>query len=75
MCVTEKTTDPLLHTAALQFLSTVLTEETKRQSFEDTTSNSKRVPSLCDIVKSPSADQLWELLLEVCRTCLLRFSN
>lgn len=66
MCVNEKTADPLLHTVALQFLSTVFTEETKSQGVEVTTSNAKHATALSDIVNGPSASQLCELLLQVC---------
>lgn len=66
VCVNEKTADPLLHTVALQFLSTVFTEETKNQGVEVTTSNAKHATALSDIVNGPSASQLCELLLQVC---------
>lgn len=66
MCLCEKTTDSLLQTVALQFLSTVFTEETKSQDVEVTTSNSKHATALSDIVNGPSASQLCELLLQVC---------
>lgn len=66
VCVNEKTADPLLHTVALQFLSTVFTEETKSQGVEVTTSNAKHATALSDIVNGPSASQLCELLLQVC---------
>ncbi|XP_076577654.1 rotatin [Chaetodon auriga] len=63
-CVNEKQADPLLHTVALQFLSTVFAEETKSQGVEVTASKSKHAPALCDIVNGPSASQLCELLLQ-----------
>ncbi|KAM9337415.1 rotatin [Symphorus nematophorus] len=62
VCVNEKLADPLLHTAALQFLRTVFTEETKGQGVEVTTS--KHVSALSDVVNGPSASQLCEVLLQ-----------
>ncbi|XP_074478622.1 rotatin isoform X2 [Sebastes fasciatus] len=64
VCVNEKFADSLLHTAALQFLSTIFTEETKSLGVEVTTSNSKHAAALSDIVSGPSASQLCELLLQ-----------
>lgn len=65
VCVNERRADPLLHTVALQFVSTVFTEETKGQGVEVTASNSKHATALCDVVNGPSASQLCELLLQV----------
>lgn len=65
VCVNERFAQPLLHTVALQFLCTVFTEETKSRSQEVTTSNSKYVRSLSDVLNSPSASELCELLLQV----------
>jgi len=65
VCVNEKFPDPLLHTVALQFLSTMFTVETKSLGVEVTTSDSKHAPALSDIVIGPSASQLCELLLQV----------
>ncbi|XP_041824205.1 rotatin [Melanotaenia boesemani] len=59
-CVNETFGDPLLHTAALQFVCTVLTEETKKPS----SSNSKQGGALSDVLTGPSASQLCELLLQ-----------
>uniref|UniRef100_A0A8C6NVH6 Rotatin n=1 Tax=Nothobranchius furzeri TaxID=105023 RepID=A0A8C6NVH6_NOTFU len=56
--------DHLLHTATLQFLSTVFTEETKRRSVEVTNSTSKRDSGLSEILNGASASQLCELLLQ-----------
>ncbi|XP_041817044.1 rotatin isoform X2 [Chelmon rostratus] len=64
VCVNERRADPLLHTVALQFVSTVFTEETKGQGVEVTASNSKHATALCDVVNGPSASQLCELLLQ-----------
>ncbi|XP_056289869.1 rotatin isoform X3 [Pseudoliparis swirei] len=64
VCVNEKFPDPLLHTVALQFLSTMFTVETKSLGVEVTTSDSKHAPALSDIVIGPSASQLCELLLQ-----------
>ncbi|XP_029314100.1 LOW QUALITY PROTEIN: rotatin [Cottoperca gobio] len=64
VCVTEKLADSLLHTVALQFLSTIFTEETKSLRVEVTTLNSKPATALSDIVNGPSAGQLCELLLQ-----------
>uniref|UniRef100_A0A3Q2X1X5 Rotatin n=1 Tax=Haplochromis burtoni TaxID=8153 RepID=A0A3Q2X1X5_HAPBU len=64
VCVNERFAQPLLHTVALQFLCTVFTEETKSRSQEVTTSNSKYVRSLSDVLNSPSASELCELLLQ-----------
>ncbi|XP_054607096.2 rotatin isoform X1 [Nothobranchius furzeri] len=63
-CVNEKFADHLLHTATLQFLSTVFTEETKRRSVEVTNSTSKRDSGLSEILNGASASQLCELLLQ-----------
>uniref|UniRef100_A0A1A8MUL0 Rotatin n=1 Tax=Nothobranchius pienaari TaxID=704102 RepID=A0A1A8MUL0_9TELE len=63
-CVNEKFADHLLHTATLQFLSTVFTEETKRRSVEVTNSTSKRDSGLSEILNEASASQLCELLLQ-----------
>ncbi|XP_037829180.1 rotatin isoform X2 [Kryptolebias marmoratus] len=63
-CVNEKFADSLLHTATLQFLSTVFTEETKCRSKEVTSSVSKHRTNLSDILNGPSASQLCELLLQ-----------
>lgn len=65
MCVNEKWTDPLLHTVALQFLSTIFTAETDSRGAEVQTSNSKPAAALSDIVNGPSASELCELLLQV----------
>lgn len=70
VCVNEKTANPQLHTAALQFLCAVFTEETKARSIGDMASNRKPAAALCDVVRSPSAGQLCDLLLQVCRTYL-----
>ncbi|KAL7373427.1 hypothetical protein ABVT39_006513 [Epinephelus coioides] len=64
VCVDEKFADPRLHTVALQFLSTVFTEEAKCLGAEVTTSSSKHAAALSDIVNGPSASQLCELLLQ-----------
>ncbi|XP_044032478.1 rotatin [Siniperca chuatsi] len=64
VCVNEKLADPFLHTVALQFLCTIFTEETKSLGVEVTTSKSKHATALSDIVNSPSASQLCELLLQ-----------
>lgn len=64
VCVNERFGQPLLHTVALQFLCTVFTEATKSRSQEVTTSNSKYVRSLSDVLNSPSASELCELLLQ-----------
>uniref|UniRef100_A0A1A7XBW8 Rotatin n=2 Tax=Iconisemion striatum TaxID=60296 RepID=A0A1A7XBW8_9TELE len=63
-CVNEKFADPLLHTAALQFLSTVFTEETTRRGVEVTNSTSERDSSLSEVLNGASASQLCELLLQ-----------
>uniref|UniRef100_G3NDY8 Rotatin n=1 Tax=Gasterosteus aculeatus aculeatus TaxID=481459 RepID=G3NDY8_GASAC len=65
VCVNEKWTDPLLHTVALQFLSTIFTAETDSRGAEVQTSNSKPATALSDIVNGPSASELCELLLQV----------
>nr|XP_046227277.1 rotatin isoform X2 [Scatophagus argus] len=64
VCVNETLPDPLLHTEALQFLSTVFTEEAKSQSVEFLNSDPNHVTALSDIVNGPSASQLCELLLQ-----------
>lgn len=65
VCVSEQTADPQLHTAALQFLCTVFTEETKSRSVRDTTLNCKPAPLLCDLIRGQSAGQFCDLLLQV----------
>lgn len=71
VCLTEKFSDPL-HAVALQFLSTVFTEETsRRQRVTASNSNSVHETSLSDIVNGPSATQLCELLLQVCEAASL----
>ncbi|XP_033988316.1 LOW QUALITY PROTEIN: rotatin [Trematomus bernacchii] len=62
VCVAEELADSALHTAALQFLSTVFTEETKSLGAEVT--NYKHVSALWDILNGPSASQLCDLLLQ-----------
>lgn len=71
-CVNEKSADSQLHTAALQFLITIFTEETKNRSVEVTASNCQPAPTLCDVIRGPPAGQLCDLLLQVCRTHFLR---
>uniref|UniRef100_A0A8C7YUW0 Rotatin n=1 Tax=Oryzias sinensis TaxID=183150 RepID=A0A8C7YUW0_9TELE len=51
-----------LHTVALQFLSTVFTEETNRRT--EAIKNSERSSPLSDILNGPLANQLCELLLQ-----------
>ncbi|XP_068613541.1 rotatin-like [Brachionichthys hirsutus] len=63
-CVNEKHGDSALQTVALQFLSTVFTEEMNSQGVDVTTSNPKHAAAVSDIVNSPSASQLCELLLQ-----------
>lgn len=65
MCVDERTDDNPVHTAALLFLATVFTEETKTRGTKVPTSTSATAASVCDIVNSPAADRLCELLLQV----------
>lgn len=62
VCVAEDLADSALHTAALQFLGAVLSEETKRLGAEVT--HSKHVSALWDILNGPSAGQLCDLLLQ-----------
>lgn len=66
VCLNEKSEGSQLHTAALRFLCTVLTEETKNRSLKIATSNCKAAAELCDVVRGASAGQLLELLLQVC---------
>lgn len=66
VCLNEKSEGSQLHTAALQFLCTVLTEETKNRSLKIATSNCKAAAELYDVVRGASAGQLFELLLQVC---------
>lgn len=66
MCVDEKTADHPVHVAALQFLGTVFTEETKSRGAEVLTSTSKPAAALRDIVNAPPVSQLCEMLLQVC---------
>ncbi|XP_070708807.1 rotatin [Pempheris klunzingeri] len=64
VCVNEKFADTLLPTVALQFLCAIFTEETKNQDAEVTALTSKHATALSDIVSSPSASQLCDLLLQ-----------
>ncbi|KAM3593832.1 uncharacterized protein V6R79_022713 [Siganus canaliculatus] len=64
VCVTEKLSEPRLHTAALQFLCAVFTQETKSQSFGVTTSNSEHATALSGVVNGHWASQLCELLMQ-----------
>lgn len=63
--MSEKFSDSFLHTVALQFVSTVFTEETKRREGEETNQTSMQASSLSDVLNGPSAEQLCELLLQV----------
>ncbi|XP_014855672.1 PREDICTED: rotatin isoform X1 [Poecilia mexicana] len=63
-CLDEKRADLLLHTAALQFLSTVFTEETRLCGTELKSSTSKHSSTLSNILNGPSASELCELLLQ-----------
>lgn len=65
MCMDEKFADPPLHTAALYFLCTIFTEETKSRSEELTTLNCKNATPLSEMLNGPAASQLCELLLQV----------
>lgn len=64
-CMDERFADPLLHTAALQFVTAFFTEEAKCCSEEPTSSNSKHSTTLSDILNGPSASQLCELFVQV----------
>ncbi|XP_061661495.1 rotatin isoform X2 [Syngnathoides biaculeatus] len=64
LCVLEKFVDPHLQKAALQFLSTIFAEETKRREEVVTTLNPDRVATLADVLGGPSASQLCDLLLQ-----------
>ncbi|XP_012712810.2 rotatin isoform X1 [Fundulus heteroclitus] len=63
-CLNEKAADSLLHTAALQFLSTVFTEETKLCGRELESATSEHSGALSDILNGPSASELCEMLLQ-----------
>ncbi|MEQ2280761.1 hypothetical protein AMECASPLE_023258, partial [Ameca splendens] len=63
-CLDEKNADFQLHTAALQFLSTVFREETKLCGKELKRTTSKHSSTLSDILNAPSASELCELLLQ-----------
>ncbi|XP_028288914.1 rotatin isoform X2 [Parambassis ranga] len=64
VCLDEKFADPPLHTAALHFLCTIFTEETKSRSEEVTTPNFKNATPLSEMLNGPAASQLCELLLQ-----------
>ncbi|XP_067342147.1 rotatin isoform X3 [Channa argus] len=64
LCVTENFAEPLLHTVALQFLCTLFTEETKSRGEGVKTLNSTSATAFSDILNSPSASKLCELLLQ-----------
>ncbi|XP_028290675.1 rotatin isoform X2 [Gouania willdenowi] len=64
LCLEEKLSDSRLHSAALKFISTVFTEETKRRNKEVPTSQSKPACSLSDVLIGPAATQLCDLLLQ-----------
>ncbi|XP_011487171.1 rotatin isoform X2 [Oryzias latipes] len=61
-CMNEKYADHHLHTVALQFLSTVFTEETNRRT--EAIPNSEHSSPLSDILNGPLANQLCESLLQ-----------
>lgn len=63
-CLNEKNADFQLHTAALQFLSALLTEETKLRGTELKSSASQHSSTLSDILNGPYADELCELVLQ-----------
>ncbi|XP_061614048.1 rotatin isoform X3 [Phyllopteryx taeniolatus] len=64
LCVLEKFVDPHLQKVALQFLSTIFAEETKRRQGAVTTLNSDHGATLADVLSGPSASQLCDLLLQ-----------
>lgn len=66
MCVDEVTADHPAHTAALQLLSVLFTEETKSRGAEVPTATSSASSSVRDMVNSQAAGRLCELLLQVC---------
>ncbi|XP_072306821.1 rotatin isoform X2 [Eucyclogobius newberryi] len=59
-CMSEKSSNSSLHTAALLFVSTVLAEETKKRDAEDQNSAS----ALSEVLSGPSSEQLCDLLLQ-----------
>ncbi|XP_037550072.1 rotatin [Nematolebias whitei] len=63
-CVNEKYADSPLHTATLQFLTTIFTEETKCRNKEVTSSAPKPGTNLSDTLNGPSAGDLCEMLLQ-----------
>lgn len=58
LCMSDTPSDPSVHTVALQFVSTVFTEETKRR--DDCSSSS----ALGEVLSGPAAEQLCDLLLQ-----------
>ncbi|XP_047424746.1 rotatin [Mugil cephalus] len=64
VCVSDKFSNALLHTVALQFLCTIFTEEAKSRREEVSISNCKHATSLSDTLNGPSAAELCELLLQ-----------
>uniref|UniRef100_A0AAV2L739 Rotatin N-terminal domain-containing protein n=1 Tax=Knipowitschia caucasica TaxID=637954 RepID=A0AAV2L739_KNICA len=58
MCVNEKSSSSSLHTAALQFVSTVFTEETKKRD-----AKAKNTSALSEVLCGSSSEQLCDLLL------------
>uniref|UniRef100_A0A3Q2CYI0 Rotatin n=1 Tax=Cyprinodon variegatus TaxID=28743 RepID=A0A3Q2CYI0_CYPVA len=63
-CLNEKNAGVLLHTVALQFLSTVFTEETELRGTELRSSTSKHSSTLSNVLNGPAASELCELLLQ-----------
>ncbi|CAN9506126.1 unnamed protein product [Ophioblennius macclurei] len=63
-CVNERPADARLQTAALQFLCTIFTEETKSRGPEVVTSHCKAPASLADVLNGSQADPLCELLMQ-----------
>lgn len=70
LCLSDKPTDPRLHTAALQFLATVFAQQTTFRDAEDAASGPQHAAAtLSDVLSGPSAERLCDQLLQV-RRCL-----
>lgn len=66
LCVNEWSSDSSLHTAALHFLSVILSEEAKRRDQEVTGQLTPDQRSrLAELLNGTPGDQLCELLLQV----------
>ncbi|XP_055364222.1 rotatin [Betta splendens] len=64
VCLTETFADEHLHKMALQFLSTLFTQETKYRHIGATALEPQGTTALTEVVNGPSSSQLCELLIQ-----------